>query len=250
MLPLAKLRTLAGVLGWLTSIIIFARPWVSMIWGAITEAEQRQPKNVRQRKNLVFTKQVQLALQVLQRLAEGSELKATFHLQRQGPSFTIQTDASPWGMGAVLWGANGPVAWWAQELQPEHFAFLQATPGDPAWQTEWEMLAIIVSLTAFSKFIPHKAVSLLADNTGVLETTLKLRSSKPGMALLAAERVVTLKEMDSQIAFGRHLRSAANYLADALSRLSVGKSVPKQLKEVPRVEPPVRSWGQWAPVEG
>ena len=70
------------------------------------------------------------------------------------------------------------------------------------------------------------------------------------MALLAAELVVTLKEMDSQIAFGRHLRSAANYLADALSRLSVGKSVPKQLKEVPRVEPPVRSWGQWAPVEG
>ena len=157
MLPLAKLRTLAGVLGWLTSIIIFARPWVSMIWGAITEAEQRQPKNVRQRKNLVFTKQVQLALQVLQRLAEGSELKATFHLQRQGPSFTIQTDASPWGMGAVLWGANGPVAWWAQELQPEDFAFLQATPGDPAWQTEWEMLAIIVSLTTFSKFIRHKA---------------------------------------------------------------------------------------------
>ena len=171
MLPLAKLRTLAGVLGWLTSIIIFARPWVSVIWGAITEAEQRQPKNVRQRKNLVFTKQVQLALQVLQRLAEGSELKATFHLQQQGPSFTIQTDASPWGMGAVLWGANGPVAWWAQELQPEDFAFLQATPGDPAWQTEWEMLAIIVSLTTFSKFIRHKAVSLLADNTGVLETT-------------------------------------------------------------------------------
>ena len=52
MLPLAKLRTLAGVLGWLTSIIIFARPWVSMIWGAITEAEQRQPKNVRQTKNV------------------------------------------------------------------------------------------------------------------------------------------------------------------------------------------------------
>ena len=151
---------------------------------------------------------------------------------------------------AVLWGANGPVAWWAQELQPEDFAFLQATPGDPAWQTEWEMLAIIVSLTSFSKFIRHKAVSLLADNTGVLETTLKLRSSKPGMALLAAELVVTLKEMDSQIAFGRHLRSAANYLADALSRLSVGKSVPKPLEEVPRVEPPVRSWGQWAPVEG
>ncbi len=54
MLPLAKLRTLAGVLGWLTSIIVFARPWVSMIWGAITEAESRQPVKARQRKNLVF----------------------------------------------------------------------------------------------------------------------------------------------------------------------------------------------------
>ena len=30
-LPLQELRTLAGVLGWLTSIITFARPWASMI---------------------------------------------------------------------------------------------------------------------------------------------------------------------------------------------------------------------------
>ncbi len=37
------------------------------------------------------------------------------------------------------------------------------------------------------------------------------------MAVLAAELVLTLRDIDSQVAFGRHLRSAANYLADALS---------------------------------
>ena len=246
MLPLAKLRTLAGVLGWLTSIIVFARPWVSMIWGAITEAESRQPVKARQRKNLVFKKQVQLALQVVFRLSQGPELRATFHPQQRGPSFTIQTDASPWGMGGILWGPQGAVAWWAQDLQEEDFNFLGATPGDPAWQTEWELVAIILSLTAFMEHVQCKAVSLLSDNTGALETTLQLRSSKPGMAVLAAELVLTLRDIDSQVAFGRHLRSAANYLADALSRLSVGKSIPSQLKEAPRVAPPVRRWGQWA----
>ena len=65
------------------------------------------------------------------------------------------------------------------------------------------------------------------------------------MALLAAELVIRLHQLDVQIAFGRHLRSAANYLADALSRLGAGKKVPTQLASVTRVDPPARA-GYWA----
>ena len=250
MLPVAELRTLAGVLGWLTSIISLARPWASMIWGAITETEQRNPKSARKRKNLVFVKQVLPALRVLQRLAAGSNLQATFHKQERSPTLVIQTDASPWGFGGVLWQAKRPVAWWAQDIQPEDLTLLQAEIGNPAWQTEWEFVSIILSISAFQSWVRSRAVALQTDNTGVLETALQLRSSKAGMATLAAELVVVLRDLDVQISFGRHLRSAENYLADALSRLGAGKSVPAQLQSIPRVEAPVRAafWGQWATV--
>ena len=235
-LPLQELRTLAGVLGWLTSIITFARPWASMIWGAVTEAEQRQVKQARGRKNLVFVKQVQPALQVLQRLAARTHLQATFHQETREPGF-----------GGILWQGGRPVAWWAQDIQEEDLRLLQAEKGNPAWQTEWEFVSIILSIVAFREWTQGSAVALQTDNTGVLETTIQLRSSKPGMAALAAELVVVLRDLDVQISFGRHLRSAENYLADALSRLSAGKKLPQQLEQVPRVDAPkrVNLWGQW-----
>ena len=102
---MAKLRAFAGPLGWLTSIIWHARPWASMIWGAVTEAENRVSKRARSRKNLVFTVQVSQALEVLDRMASREELKATFHHTPQGPKVSIQTDASVWGMGG---GPVGP----------------------------------------------------------------------------------------------------------------------------------------------
>ena len=79
-----------------------------MIWGAITEAEQREVKQARSRKNLVFVKQVQPALQVLQRLAAGTHLQATFHPETREPGLVIQTDASPWGFGGILWQGGRP----------------------------------------------------------------------------------------------------------------------------------------------
>ena len=72
------------------------------------------------------------------------------------------------------------------------------------------------------------------------------------MAALAAELVVVLRDLDVQISFGRHLRSAENYLADALSRLGAGKKLPQQLAQVPRVDAPKRAnlWGQWTQTLG
>ena len=37
-IPVSKLQYAAGVLGWLSSIVPAARPWMSMIWGALQQA--------------------------------------------------------------------------------------------------------------------------------------------------------------------------------------------------------------------
>lgn len=82
MLPAHQLRPTAGLLGWLTSIVRLARPWVGVLWGAITEAETRTVVRARNRKNLVFLKQVHMALRTLRRMLEQGALHATFHWQR------------------------------------------------------------------------------------------------------------------------------------------------------------------------
>eukprot|EP00435_Cladocopium_sp_Y103_P027100 s2345_g6.t1 len=233
-IPVHQLRSVAGLLGWLTSIVKIARPWVGMLWGNVAESESRTPRTARVRKNLVFVKQVHMALRTLSRMTQCGTLTATYHWQPRA-LWQIQTDASVYGFGGILWCGCKPVAWWADVLQPCDLAPLNAAAGDPAWQSEWELMAVAISITVFGPQLLSQAVHLTTDNTGVLHIALNLRASSPGMVTLAAELACGLRQFDIDLQQGGHVRSAANYLADALSRLSKGAAVPVQLAPVPRI---------------
>eukprot|EP00435_Cladocopium_sp_Y103_P028266 s2421_g7.t1 len=243
-IPVAQLRSTAGMLGWLTSIVRLARPWVGMLWGCIAECEARVVKQARVRKNLVFVKQVRHALYTL--LGAGS-FRATFHWETR-PLWRIQTDASVYGFGGILWKNETPIAWWADIIQPADLALLEACTGDPAWQSEWELLAVAISLHLFGPALQGQAVFLSTDNTGVLHAGLQLRASSPGMVKVAAELACVLRQFDIEMCHGSHLRSAANYLADALSRLSQGAAVPARLVPVLRLTAGPRD--AWSPAGG
>eukprot|EP00435_Cladocopium_sp_Y103_P039029 s2094_g10.t1 len=208
-IPVQQLRAVAGLLGWLTSIVKLARPWVGMLWGSVAECEARVPQ-------LVFAKQVSMALRTLARMTQCGTLVATYHWQPRA-LWQIQTDASVYGFGGILWYGRRPVAWWADTLQPCDLALLGATAGDPAWQSEWELMAVAISVRLFGPKLLSQAVHLTTDNTGVLHTALNLRASSPGMVILAAELACGLRQFDIDLQQGDHVRSAANYLADALS---------------------------------
>ena len=64
--PVAKLRYAAGLLGWLSGIVVEARPWLAMLWAALIQTEQYTPKRdtTRRRKGLVFRKQISHACTV------------------------------------------------------------------------------------------------------------------------------------------------------------------------------------------
>ena len=237
-----KLRSAAGLLGWLTSIVKHARPWVGMIWGSITECEARQEKTARVRKNLVFLKQVEMALRTLLRLTVEGQLTATFHWEPKA-LWTIQTDASVQGFGGILWRGNQAVTWWADSIEQCDLDFVEGQLKDPAWQSEWELMAVVISVRVFSTWLKQQAVHLLTDNTGVLSAALTLRATSPGMVVLAAELACALRASDIELSRGSHLRSAANYLADALSRIPQGAPVPAQLREVARCKTEPRD--QW-----
>ena len=71
------------------------------------------------------------------------------------------------------------------------------------------------------------------------------------MSLLAGEIALQLEALELDALWGRHLRGVLNDLADPLSRISEGQSIPQALRHAQRVTvPPLRSmfraWPQTA----
>ena len=94
-------------------------------------------------------------------------LQVTFRWQ-----LLIQTDACPAGMGGFLSIAGQIVAYWSDAISDEDCQLLGATRGDPAFQSEWALLAVWISFDVFAKFITPdlhgSCVMLRTDNTAVI----------------------------------------------------------------------------------
>jgi hypothetical protein len=63
--PLKLLQYAVGVLGWVSSVVPLARPWLAMLWAAITQHRAPSKNTTRVRKGLIFVKQVQHAVRWL-----------------------------------------------------------------------------------------------------------------------------------------------------------------------------------------
>ena len=175
----------------------------------------------------------------------GCRLTRVFAAAPGHVAFSIRTDASPYGMGRFLCQVGKPVAFWADELREEELKLFKAEIGDPSFQTEWELLAILVSLRVFSEHWPHDdlqptQVIVETDNTAALQAALNFQASSPIMQYLAAEVALELESQTLDMLWGTHIRGVANHEADALSRLSQGAAIPSSLRHVNRLEVPLR----------
>ena len=75
------------------------------------------------------------------------------------PSHTISTDASPWGIGGILQDASGNiVSYFFDALTLEDASQLQGKIGEPASQTTWELLAVVVALRCWGPRLEHTGV--------------------------------------------------------------------------------------------
>ena len=69
----------------------------------------------------------------------------------------------PFGMGAVLFRGASPQAWMAIVWNQFDVDFLKANWGEPAWQAEWELYAILI---AVDMWLP----ALAGRTTAVVQT--------------------------------------------------------------------------------
>ena len=92
--------------------------------------------------------------------------------------------------------------------------------GDPAWQTEFEMFAVLSALRFFACFLlgGMYRVFLRSDNAATLLAALSFTSKSPYLTRLAGELILELEFLELPPLEGRHVRGLLNTIADSLSR--------------------------------
>jgi hypothetical protein len=248
MISLTEAMSLIGKISWVASLIPLARPWVGQMYSALIDSRKAPVRSTtRKRPNLVFVRRFSHSVKWLRalvgrpdRLSRSYTLKA----RRGAPRFAFRTDASPWGLGGVLYAEGSkPIAYWADELSELDLERFNASLGDPAFQSEWELLAVLISLRVFAPWIrgSKSQLEIQSDSSAAIGVTMKLASPSVIMNALAAEIALDLDELEIEVVTSRHVPGTLNFVADALSRLSKGAVVPESLAGVRRVPCPQRT---------
>merc|ERR1712107_825644 len=151
--------------------------------------------------------------------------------------YTVASDASPWGIGAVVFDGCSPVAWLADGLGVPDFHRFHAEAGDPTKITVWEGLAILVALrTWLPCFSRSSLVGLRSDSLALLSSLSKGASRAPSINLILCE--VSLVAAIHHLEFSNlvHIPGVANDWPDALSRMQAPEPrlLPEPLRVVPR----------------
>ena len=133
----------------------------------------------------------------------------------------------------------------AQEIDENDLERMAVIHRDSAWQAEWELLAIVVSVDLWRPLLATRAVTLVqTDFSAARGVARRLAGRAPAMNNLAAELGLRLQCMGCTRQDEWASSGALNVEADARSRLTQGSSVPVCLRHVPCVHPPVRN-GSW-----
>eukprot|EP00435_Cladocopium_sp_Y103_P022262 s2504_g5.t1 len=132
----------------------------------------------------------------------------------------IITDACLWGIGGILYHNGMPKRWFSSPLSPELLEKFKAQKGDPAFNTAWEALALLVALRLWLPRCPKfLAVRIKSDNVGALRMLLKLTSQSGALATIAREVALDVAGGNYSIGELEHVPGITNVAADALSRL-------------------------------
>ena len=161
-------------------------------------------------------------------------------------ALTVVTDASPWGIGAVLYYGGRPLAYVADSITTEDEQRFATRAGRCSDQALWECLAILVGVIAFTPLVgggggqPPRELRVRTDSAAAEGALRKLRS--PDGRVNAVARELALWQAVGQLRISyEHMPGADDGCADALSR----GTAPDDLADARRVPAPHRSGGIW-----
>ena len=165
----------------------------------------------------------------------------------------IITDASPWGIGAVL-VATGVVEYIADQVSKHDETVMNIAAGTHLGQQAREALAVLVAMRAWKEYWCDVRVSLAlrGDNVGALTTVAKLQASSPSLRLVARELALEIADGSFAPDVVEHIAGVANVLAGKLCRKFDPRvadwSLPNELRDATRRECVIRTPAWWKTV--
>ena len=142
---------------------------------------------------------------------------------RLGDRLVITTDASPYGLGAVLEQNGQLVAFFASTISELDKSVLSLS-GEPSCsdQQVLEAFALLVAMREWAPFWKDKRVVLAvqSDNVATLTMVCKMQPHSERMAIVAREIALDIAHSSVSPDDAVHIPGIANKAADALSRVA------------------------------
>lgn len=228
MIGLRELRVTKGRLSWMAGILTRMRWAVSIFYGVVAAAEKdakqgieherasKRPKDQRPKDGLVAVSRFELPRAWLAHLLAKSDQLVL----RVGPLYpifldlAIVTDASPWGIGAILGRVdleqNQIVPWAALEisLRKEDADWLGVEWGQASSQGAMEAWAILLAVRFWKLRLKQIPLLIRSDSTVALAMASKLSSPSPVINWIGAELALMLELL------AHHLPGQLNVEAD------------------------------------
>lgn len=262
LVSLGAVRRLAGRTAWAVGLVPAMRSFTDALWSVSAELAERARRGDQRGKFLgggrepaAGTSRIRLALlwvrAFLRRKVGDQKLGRTVDARvwANGPNARITSDASPWGLGAVL-EVDGQVETYLwDDVTAEDVQVLGVVPGSCRSQATLEVLALAVAMRAW---LPRWAgaratVTVRSDSVAAVGAFLKGGSAKPSINRIVRAVALDIASSRYGVDFAKHLPGKANLLADSLSRLSEpGRAarLPPELANVPRT-PTANRGQQW-----
>ena len=147
------LKSYTGRVGHVANLMWVWRPFVDPLWAAIY-TEGKPNNGSRAPKGQIWVAQVKQSVKWVRTFLEssGNFVSRTWSLYAHFGSaaqLIIVFDASPWGLGAVLYQDGVPVAWIANALDEHDCRSFGVSIWDSDGQQIWECLAVLAALRAW-----------------------------------------------------------------------------------------------------
>ena len=265
MVAFRDLRATTGKLSWMAGIIPRIRWVVSIMYAVVSSVESDMKTGVekarasaradkRIKEGLVAVKRIELPRLWLQAFLEQSQvwLLRKEPLVKRSPEWLVVTDASPWGLGAILAMADmehkvfEPTTALTATVDQNLADFLGVQFGEAASQGTLEALALVLAVHVWRDKLRGSSVLIRSDSVVALAIVKKLAAGSPALNYLGACLAWDLELNNIFKLVGHHLAGFLNVEADWLSRPSKQQSEdrPESIRsmKVKTVTPDLSSW--------
>ena len=211
------------------------KPFATMVWAALHSTTLPT----------IRLQQVQVPFQWFEAFAKTEFGPVERRCRRGAPHFMAVTfDGSLVGGGATLragvtclkTASKLPiVTYWYDTWSDAELRVLQVARGDPAGQARLEAYTLLVSMWCWRKLLAasNGGLAIIGDALGVVNDSLKLRSSDRILSMIMGELARVLAPMGKHLT-GAHVWSERNTTCDGLGRMSSTSQLPHELRAVKR----------------